>query len=81
MQSIDIEDFDVNEIIVLEEETGLSVEDLMAAGQPRGKVLRAINFVVLRREDPDVTIEDAGKVKLGELMEALGSDEDEPGNE
>ena len=65
---INLDELRVSEIEAIEEIVGESVDTAFAVGKPRGKLLRAIGFVVKRRENPDFTIEDAGNliVRLGE---------------
>lgn len=58
----------VHEIEAIEEITGLPIDEAFAHGKPRGKAMRALGYVVRKRDNPDFTIEDAGNliVHLGE---------------
>lgn len=60
----DLDDLTVEEIEDIEEATGCSIDRLFADDRPRGKTLRAIAWIVKRREDPAFTFEQAGKVKI-----------------
>jgi len=66
--SIELDSLTVAEIETIEEITGKSIDQAFADGAPRGRVLRALGYVVKRRENPDFTIEDAGElvIKLSE---------------
>lgn len=77
--AVSVDDMDINEIIELEELTDSSVEVLFDEGTPRGKTLRAVAYIVLKREYPDITVEEAGAFKLSIVMEALT--EGEEGND
>lgn len=65
---IDLDNLKVREIEEIEEIIGEPIDLAFADGKPRGKVLRAIGFVVKRRTNPAFTIEDAGElvIRLGE---------------
>lgn len=71
--SIDLNDLRIREIEEIEEIAGVPFDDLFASGKPRGKSLRAIGYVVKRRENPDFTLEQAG-----ELIIKLSDDEGTP---
>lgn len=61
---IDLEDLRIRELEELEELTGRPFDGLFTDGEPRGKVLRALGFVVKRRTNPDFTWEEAGELKI-----------------
>lgn len=54
----------VREIIELEEITGQPVTELIQVGQPMGKVLQAIAFVMAKRSNPDLTMDDALDIEV-----------------
>lgn len=66
--SIELDSLTVGEIEEIEEITGCPIDKVFDADRPRGKALRAIGFVVKRRDNPAFTLEDAGNlvVRLGE---------------
>ena len=66
--NIDLGELTVSEIETIEEVMGEPFDTAFADGKPRGKMLRAIGYVVKRRANPDFTLEDAGNliVKLAE---------------
>ena len=54
----------VREIIQLEEMTGESVMAIGQNGAPMGKMLHAVAFILARRENPDITEEDALDIEV-----------------
>jgi hypothetical protein len=73
---INIESLTVADIETIEDIVGESIDTAFAEGKPRGKLLRAIGFVVKRRENPEFTIEDAGNlvVKLSDSDPTTAAD-------
>lgn len=59
-----LNDLTIGEIEEIEDLTGLPFTGLLNEGQPMGRVLRAVAYVAKRRENPDFTFEDAGKLKF-----------------
>ena len=64
----DATDLTLNEVEQIEDLNGGVSLDQLDLG--RAKTLKAIVFVLLRRDDPDITLEDAGNVKLSGLLGA-----------
>lgn len=65
--NISLDELTVAEIETIEEIVGLPIDRAFGdrdAPQPRGKVLRALGFVVKRRDNPDFTLEDAGNLVI-----------------
>lgn len=61
---IDLTDLRIREIEEIEEITGAPFDDILGGGRPRGKALRALGFIVKKRENPDYTLEQAGELIL-----------------
>jgi hypothetical protein len=76
MAQINFETMTLAEIEQIETLTGRGIEAIMAEGAPRGVALKAIIWVLKRRENPGYTLEDAGKVSLREATEMFAGDED-----
>jgi hypothetical protein len=64
----DATDLTLNEVETIEDLCGGVSLDNLDLG--RAKTLKAIVFVLLRRDEPDMTLEDAGNVKLSGLLGA-----------
>jgi hypothetical protein len=72
----DFETLTLEEVETIELITGTSIDQLMDAGQPKGKALKAIIFVIKKRTDSNFTLEEAGRVKLSEAQAAFLGAED-----
>lgn len=57
---IDLANLRIREIEEIEAIAEAPFDELFSGGKPKGKALRAIGYVVKRRENPDFSIEDAG---------------------
>ena len=65
-QTFDFESLTLNEVEAIELITGNSIDKILDAGQPKGKAMKAIIFIMKKRIDPDFTIEQAGEVSMTE---------------
>lgn len=62
--NVNLEALKIREIEEIEEITGTPIDQLFDAERPRGQVLRALGYVVKRRDNPDFTLEDAGELVI-----------------
>ena len=67
---IDIDTLKIREIEELEEIAGVSVDSLDDPEDPKGKVMRALAYIVKKRENPDFTLEDAGELVIKPVSES-----------
>lgn len=74
----DLDSLTVEEVEILEEVTGVSMDEAFAPGRPKGRALRALAYISGRRADPEFTLEDAGKVRLALSGEAGRLDPPDP---
>lgn len=72
--NIDPEDLTIEELELLEDSIGASFESVFSDGAPKAKALRVLTWIALRRTNPEATLEEAGRYKLGDLN--LGTDDD-----
>jgi len=77
MKKFDIESLTLNEVEIIEDMTGKSIEAIGDVTAPKGAVLKAMVFVVMRRDNPDVTADEAGDMPMTEVMGLFGADDDE----
>jgi hypothetical protein len=56
----------LNEVEQIELITGSSIDQLLDAGQAKGKAMKAIIFIMKKRIDPDFTLEQAGQISMTE---------------
>ena len=62
--SIDISDLTIAEVVMIEDLTGLPLDALGQDDKPKGRMLQALAYVTKKRDNPDFTFEDAGKLKI-----------------
>jgi len=72
----DFESLTLEEVEQIELIAGTSIDQLMEAGSPKGKALKAIIFVIKKRTDPSFTIEQAGKIPLRDAQNAFMGESD-----
>jgi hypothetical protein len=70
----DFESLTLNEVEQIELITGSSIDQLMDAGQPKGKAMKAIIFVMKKRIDPNFNIEQAGNLSMTEANALFAGD-------
>jgi hypothetical protein len=76
-QTFDFESLTLNEVEQIELITGNSIDQLLDAGQAKGKAMKAIIFIMKKRLDPNFTLEQAGSISMSEAN-ALFAGEDDP---
>lgn len=73
--SIDFDSLTLDEIEILEEMTGVSIDAigkrLSGEDAPKAKTMKALAYVASRRENPDITVEEIGQIKLTDLVAGL----------
>jgi hypothetical protein len=76
-QTFDFESLTLNEVEQIELITGSSIDQLMDAGQAKGKAMKALIFVMKKRTNPNFTLEQAGAFSMTEAN-ALFAGESDP---
>lgn len=71
----------IEEVEAIEGITGKPIDAIADAGSVKGAVLKAIIYVMKKRENPAYTIEDAGKVSFKDAMAMFDGSEDDPKDE
>jgi len=72
----DFESLTLNEVETIELITGSSIDQLMDAGQPKGKAMKAIIFIMKKRTDPNFTLEQAGALSMTEANAMFAGETD-----
>lgn len=75
-QTFDFETLTLNEVEQIELITGSSIDQLMDAGSPKGKALKAIIYIIRKRTEPDFTLEQAGSISMAEANQLFAGDSD-----
>lgn len=65
--ALDPGDLTVEDLEFLESHLGVALEQLDGDEVPKLKLLRALIYVLARHQQPDFTLEDAGKAKIADL--------------
>lgn len=76
--AIDFEAMTLSEVEEIELLTGRSIETIMSDDAPRGRAMKAIIWVLKKRQDPSFTLEQAGKLSLKEAAGLFQGDEADP---
>lgn len=78
---INLDDLTVGEIEELEDLTDMPLDALSKEGTKRGKFMRALAYISVRRTNPDFTWEEAGSIKVRDITgEENPTSADEPTN-
>jgi hypothetical protein len=75
-QTFDFESLTLNEVEQIELITGNSIDQILDAGQPKGKAMKAIIFIMKKRLDPNFTLEQAGSISMTEANALFAGDDD-----
>lgn len=74
MAAIDFDALTLDEVELVEDMTGMRLDQMLKLGEvPSTKVLKAFAFVALRRERPDVTVAEVGRMGLGAVTDLIAS--------
>ena len=75
-QTFDFESLTLNEVEQIELITGISIDQILDAVQPKGKAMKAIIFIMKKRLDPNFTLEQAGSISMTEANALFAGDDD-----
>jgi hypothetical protein len=76
MSTFDFESLTLEEVEILENLTGESIDQAFGSGKPKGKVMKAFIWVVMKRDNPNFTIEEASKFSLKQALSLVQGDEE-----
>jgi len=68
--TVNLNDLTIGEIETIEDITGMAIDRIGDPTAPKGKMLRALAFVMMRRTNPDLTMGEVSDVKI-----SLGGDD------
>lgn len=75
MNAFDFESLTLEEVEIIENLTGESIDQAFANGKPKGKALKSFIWVVMKRDNPKFTIEEASKFTLSQAISMVEGDE------
>lgn len=61
---IDLQHLTISELEEIEEKSGLPIDVLADPKRPKAKMMRAVAYVLRRRDNPAFTWEDAGSLRI-----------------
>ncbi|MEO6089279.1 MAG: hypothetical protein ABIQ18_39820 [Umezawaea sp.] len=76
--SIDVNDLTVGEIETIEDLIDASIDSIGLPGARKGRFLRAVAYVVKRRDNPEFTWEDAAHVRMAMPESRAGESDENP---
>lgn len=71
---INFNELTLGELEEIELLVGTGIDKAFADGQPKGRALRALYFVAMKRDNPGYKFEDTEKVTQAEALEVLKTD-------
>lgn len=74
MNNFDFESLTLEEVEIIENLTGESIDEAFGAGKPKAKALRSFVWIIKKRSDPNYTIEQASKLSLKEALNMIQGD-------
>lgn len=73
---LDFDTLTLDEVEQIELLTGQSIQTIMEDESPKGRTLKVILWIFGKRANPDMTLEDAGKITLAKASEYLAGSTD-----
>ena len=77
MAKFDFESLTISEVETIEQISGSPIDALMDDKALKGKSLKAVVFIIKKRENAMFTLEDAGKLSFKDAMGLMNASEDE----
>ena len=75
-QTFDFESLTLNEVEQIELITGNSIDQILDAGNAKGKAMKAIIYIMKKRTNPEFTLEQAGEISMTEANSLFAGDSD-----
>ena len=75
MNSFDFESLTLEEVELIENLLGESIDQAFGDGKPKGKALKVFTWIVIKRTNPKFTIEEASKYTLNQALSMIQGDE------
>jgi len=75
--NVDYSDLTLGEIETIEELTGRTLDEIVEVKTPRGRLMRALVYVMTKRSNEAYTFEETAKLTLDQGLSALGTGEDD----
>lgn len=79
MNAFDFESLTLEEVEIIENLIGESIDEAFGVSKPKGKALKVFAWVISKRTDPSYTIEQASKLSLKEALSMIQGDPEKKG--
>lgn len=76
--NVDINTLTLGEVALVEQLSGLAIDQLGEAGVPKGKLYAAIIFAFDKRHNPDAKFEEALNTPMADLAAYFSDDAEDP---
>lgn len=76
MNGFDFESLTLEEVELIENLTNTSIDESFGNGKPKGKVLKVFIWVMMKRDNPKFTIEEASKFSLKQALSMVQGDDE-----
>jgi hypothetical protein len=76
MNNFDFESLTLEEVELIENLTGTSIDEAFGNGKPKGKVLKVFIWIMMKRDNPKFTIEEASKFSLKQALSMVQGDDE-----
>jgi hypothetical protein len=76
MNSFDFESLTLEEVELIENLTATSIDEAFGNGKPKGKVLKVFIWIMMKRDNPKFTIEEASKFSLKQALSMVQGDDE-----
>lgn len=79
MNNFDFESLTLDEVEVIENLLGASIDEAFGDGKPKGKALKVFAWMITKRSNPSYTIEQASKLSLKDALSMIQGDPEKKG--
>jgi hypothetical protein len=69
---MNFDDLTLGEVEEIEMLLGRGIDEIFANGQPKGRALRVLYYVIKKKENPEYSFEDTEKVSQADALKLLG---------
>ena len=67
-----VDDLTIDEAIEFEDISGISVDKIFDANSKKAPMMKALVFLAIRRENPEVTLAEIGGMKITDMAALIG---------
>jgi hypothetical protein len=72
---MNFDDLTLGEVEEIEMLIGRGIDEIFSDGNPKGRALRVLYYVIKKKENPEYTFEETEKVSQAEALKVLGGND------